>query len=320
MHLVRDVGCSLFLLTGSLAALDLSTEVNFIGGYRNDDLRRRNTKELIPPTVENVDTIKIKSIHIGQVGLNARFKSPQMDTCCDCSFLGNFYVDGFAYWGWGGKGAKLHEVIDEPFVGPVEFGRAELKDVNTYDYQIGVGYFFDLDCVGVGISGGYAWDRQRIKTSHGELASAPVTDFLDAPIYSAGYETTTTWEGPWIGAEFFFDVCEWTLGLGYEYHFAHYRARHTIPNNPFAEAEGLANIAKSSQGSGNVGFLNAFYHFCEGWQIGAEFKYQNWFADCARVKPLGGTFVDFGLPETTRIHATGQWISYSINFNIGYSF
>lgn len=322
MNLLRK--CALAALIAScttLSAIDIRTDLNIVGGYRNDELQRINIIEFYPPTVTEIDKIRIDNINIGQVGLQGRLMMPRCEPCwCeDFAFINNFYLAGFALWGWGGSGTNLHEREEDFTAGLEVIGRAKLSDAQTEDYQIGLGYLFDFGCWGVGISGGYSYDQQEIRTKHGAFTTP--TFSVEVAGYGKGYKTKTTWKGPWIGAQLFRDWCSWTFGLGYEYHWADYTAKHRVPNNPTAQAEGfIADNTKSHQGFGNIVFVDSVYHFCNCWEVGAGFRYQYWEADHCRLTPAGTSFAQLGFPVTTKARAIGKWISWSINFNLGYSF
>lgn len=280
------------------AGFSLSSELNLSNGYRNDTLQRTNTLKFAPYRVDQTDHIKINNINLWQIGLDGRLMLPK-----------NFYLTGFALWGLGG-GGKLNEQIVSRNFSYKQTGKAQVHQARTHDYQIGLGYLFDWNCWNLGISSGYAYDKQRVKINRGAI------DLRNAPIYWKKYETTTTWKGPWVGGELFYNRCAWRCSLGYEHHFAHYDARHCIPPYPLAVQQGLSSRTKSSHAHGNIVFLDGRYRFCGCWQIGAFFKYQNWRAGqgclTSNYFPLNG--------YSPHSSATGQWTSYSINLDIGYAF
>lgn len=300
-----------------LSAFERGTEFNLTNGYRNDELQRTNRLESTDPIVSQKDHIKIDNINLYQLGLNFR-SMPHFDDCENLSYLNNFFINGFAYWGWGGSGATLHEHIKSYVYDVEQLGRAKLKNACTQDYQIGLGYMFDCDCWNLSLSGGYAYDKQVIHSNHGEIAFPASAPFVDAAIYGKGYKTTTTWQGPWVGTELFYDLCDWRLSLGYEFHFAHYHANHTIPANATSHQQGMSSSTKSSRAYGNIGFISGRYFFCEGWELGLMFKYQNWQANHGHLD--SSYFVNNGYSLTTTSSATGKWISYGLNFDIGYAF
>lgn len=299
-----------------LFAIDTKTDLDFSTGYRNDSLQRKNTLKLCPP-VNQTDEIKINNISIWQVGLNAGFLiSPfSQNHFKEGSHLHNFFVSGFAYWGWNMWNPKLHETIEG--CSQVQIGKAEVNNVHTSDYQIGAGYLLYWDNWNLAFSGGYAYDRQSIATKEGEIAFSCNGPFGCAPLYGKGYKTVTTWKGAWVGINPSY-ICDYfKAGVGYEYHFARYRANHSIPMDPIAQLEGYETYTKSD-GSGNVFFLNGAYLFCTRWEVGACFKYQHWSAHHGHL--TSPFFYANGFPCNTQVTASGKWISYGVNLNIGCSF
>lgn len=313
---------SLFQQAITLSASNVTTEFNFSNGYRNDTLKRTNSLQLEPPALSQKDYIKIDNINLWQVGLNTRLMlPPTIRDCHSCPWWLNFFVTGFAYWGIGGGGANLHEKISNLVA--AQIGKAKMKSVSTSDYQGGVGYLFEINSWDVTLSAGYAYDRQKIRAKSGEIAFTPLSDFVDAPIYGDGYNTTTTWKGAWVGTEIFYT---WSsemsrlvrLSLGYEFHPVHYTVHHTIPVDALAAEAGMESVTKSSHAYGNVLWLNARHFFFKNWEWGATFTYRYWFAERGHL--TSSYFARNGYPPSTTVSATGKWISYAINFDIGYAF
>lgn len=301
----------------NLFAVDTKTNLDFSTGYRNDSLQRKNELMLNPPSVNQTDKIEINNISIWQVGLDACFLiSPfSQNHFKEGSHFHNFFLSGFAYWGWNMWNPTLHETIQG--CSQVQIGKAEVNDVHTSDYQIGAGYLIYWDHWNLAFSGGYAYDRQSIGTKRGEIAFCTNAPFQCAPLYGKGYTTSMTWKGPWIGINPAY-VCDYfKAGAGYEYHFAHYTANHCIPVGAIAQLEGYKTDTKSSA-SGNVFFLDGAYLFCTRWEVGACFKYQHWKANHGHL--TSPFFYANGFPCNTQVRASGKWISYGINLNIGCSF
>ncbi len=312
IHLIFLSSCA------DLFAFDVRTDLELNTGYRNDSLQRKNTLELVPPEVDQTDEIKINNISIWQVGMNARFL---MSPFSHKHFQGgsrfhNFYLSGFAFWGWNIANPHLRETIQG--YSQKQIGRAEVNDVHTYDFQIGAGYLVDWKHWNFSFSGGYAFDKQKIDTSHGQISYPSGAPFEDAPLYGNGYMTTTIWKGAWIGIDLAYIWRHWKAKTGYEFHFAHYTANHSIPVGYIAGVEGYKTYTKANGAHGNVFFLNGAYLFCTRWELGAWFKYQHWNArDGHLTSPF---FSANGFPSTTKVIASGKWISYSINLGIGCAF
>lgn len=300
----------------------IRTELNLSTGYRNDNIQRINCLQIEPNQISQKDSIKIKSINLWQIGFNGRLIMPNLDdNCSNYSFLNNFFISGFAYWGLGGKNSKLCEQITSTTLETKQIGKARLKDARMSDYQIGLGYLFDKNCWNLSLSGGYAFDKQKIRTKCGEIALSSTEIFLYAPIYGCGYKTITKWNGPWIGTEIFYRWDLYRLSLGYDFHAVKYKANHCIPPIALAQEQGMSTITKSSHGFGNALSLNGRYFFqqdWENWECGILLTYKNWNANKGSLKSL--YFNNNGYSPTTKTSATGRWISYAVNFDIGYIF
>lgn len=289
------------------------------GGYRNDTLHRNNSIKFSRTESES-DTIHIKHIHLWQVGVDYFFTLPQNYYRSNClHFLKNFYVDGFAYGGAGGRDAPLHETITSHPSGMEERGKAKLKAAHTTDLQVGIGYVFDWNNWAIGCKGGYSYNKQTISTEYGKCVLPKHPCEYDL-LYRHGYRTSTIWQGPWLGAEIFYACNRWKVRGGYEYHFTSYIANHYVPDLVAIEYDALEDKTFSNRASGNVIFLNGVYHFCEGWEAGLWLKYQHWSSPPGHLKPRYGTFSDYELPATTKAKGTDRWISYSISLDLGYFF
>lgn len=118
--------------------------------------------------------------------LNARLMMPCLASDSYFSFINNFFITGFAYWGWGGCNANLCEEITGFICKNKQIGRARLKSAKTNDYQIGAGYLFDWNCWNFAISAGYAYDKQKIESKCGEISFPVGAPFRPACIYGIG--------------------------------------------------------------------------------------------------------------------------------------
>ncbi len=270
-------------------------QFHLTNGYRHDDLYRTNTLG------RQTDRLHASAINLWQVGVNGSLGCP-------------LFLSGFAYWGIGGCSGHLKEQISNGK--DAQQGRAKLQNASTSDYQISLGYLFERRCWNLSLSGGYAYDRQKIQTKRGEISFPYPAPFQNAPIYGSGYKTTTTWKGPFAGAELHFLRSRWRSGIGYEFHFASYAADHTIPQNATAQLQGFANQTKS-RAYGNVVFLEGHYRFCHGLDLGLFFKYQNWTA-CQGA--LRSSYFFANRYPRHNAYGGGRWVSYQISFDIGYSF
>ena len=191
IRLWQIIACTALLMYKEPAfsqACSLS-DLNISSGYRNDTYKTVNTTKAVPDTTTQVDTINIKNINVWQVGVNGRLIMPDLENC----FLNNFFLSGFAYWGWNGSGGRLNEHVVS-FTGAGELrGKAKLKKAETSDFQLGLGYLFYWREWNFGLSAGYAYDKQKIETKSGQISFPAGAPFVDAPLYGNGYQTTTKW-------------------------------------------------------------------------------------------------------------------------------
>jgi len=313
---------TLLFMNMALSALNVESGFEISNIYRHDHYHRENSASLIHQEVNSIDEINVQNVDLWQLGINGRLMTPQNHFYWSnnplLSLLNNFYIDGFAYWGWAGEGGQITENIHNLSTKNTSKSKAKLKKALTWDIQFGLGYLFNWDCWGLGISYGYSYNTQLIKPKHGKISVAPSPSPLEAQIHTAPFHTKTLWKGPWIGLELFYDWCNWKFDLGYEHHSALYTANHypSLTNKQL----GFEDKTHSSHAYGNVAFLDISYYFYEGWTAGTSFKYQNWKAKHGHLKPDDTTFALQGLPKSTKITAIGSWISYSISLDLGYSF
>lgn len=305
-------------LAANLTALNLDSEFNLSGRYRRDEINRTQKVTVnTPGTI--TDKIDANDLDTWQLGFDGRFIMPPL--FCDCfEFLNNFYVDGYAYWGYGGKNGKLTEnstttPSEERFA-----GRAKLTDAQNSNFQVGLGYLFPWECWGLGLSAGYSYDKFAIKPKHGKSRTSPETSFATDPRYRKGYTTSHIWHGPWVGLEGYFEWCAWIFDVGYEAHFATFNLIHSIADNPIAEREDLAIRGRSNNAFGNVAFLDAHYYVCDTLVVSAGFKYQHWNVDRIHTEPKHGTFISNRFPTFTKVTNKVTWSSYCFSLDMGYFF
>jgi len=307
--------CVLFLLynVSLFSQICQVSDLDLSGGYRNDTYKTVNTTRADSDTLQ-VDTIHVNNVSIWQVGVNGRIMNPGFQD----SFLRNFFLTGFAYWGWSGGSGGLHEHVVS-FTGAGELtGKAALKKATTYDFQLGLGYLFDWCEWGFGLSAGYAYDKQIVATKSGEISFPEGTPFVVAPLYGTGYQTVTKWRGPWLGVCLEYNQCAWRVDVEYDFHFANYFANHTIPDNFLARLQGVASNTHSSRAYGNVLSLNGEYRFYGGWKTGAAFVFQYWKANHGHL--TSGDFALDGVPATTKVLSSAKWITYGFTLDVGYTF
>lgn len=304
----------------NLSALELGSQVNLSGGYRNDAISAHNTITLLTDATEK-SFLRAEDIDLGEVGFNFRLTPPATNCNCDYSFLSNFYVNGSAYWGWSGKDSFEHSATSQDSLGTITnslFSQGNQK-VRTRDYKIGVGYqLYNCDNLVVGVVGGYASDRLHLKTSSGRT-SVNSTPFSDDSLYN-GFVYTQKWNGGWIGAELFYSYCDFLINAGYEHHFADYHAKTNVPANQRGLTANFSDTRKSHDSYGNIGYINIRQQLDDCVDVGLGFVYKHYQANHGHNKPQGASLAEIGFPEGTTASSSAKWITYSILADVGYSF
>lgn len=323
IHLVL---CFLPCLMTNLSALELGNEFNLSGGYRNDDISI-NSKVFLPTEDTIKDHLHFDNLDIGEIGFNFRLTMPEYDYCNSGNaslvneVISSFYFKGSAYWGWSGKDnfdRNVGTVSPDDFVSTFSVSQGNDR-ARTEDFNIGLGcLLFNCDCWGIGLTGGYAYDKQRIRTSSGET-SLDNTPFIPNTLYS-GLVFKQRWQGPWVGAELFYGDCSWYACLGYEYHFAHYHAKLSLPNETTFETGDFSNTRSTRNAHGNIGYINAHYIICDCWQVGLGLTYKQYRARHGSLSPTEGNFEDIGFTSTTRGSSNAKWLTYSLVADVGYRF
>lgn len=305
----------MFLLVSSfpVSALDPAGILTLEIGYRHDEYES-DFKPVVSPTGNN---FIVKDLNLFTVGVKGRLFLTHFESCGDFP-IDNFYLTGFANWGWAGK---------DPFKNTLTLGQdvpefqtlGQLDYGHTSDYQVGLGYLFRLgelcspDCLcewdswAIGFSGGYAWDKQNIKTRYGNLTPpfGSTTPPIPNPLFT-GLKYHQKWQGPWVGTELFYELCQWTFNLGYEFHFCvHTESKFSRENPEFLPTDGPRT---SKKGYGNIVFFNGNYKFCNGIEAGLHLKYQGW----------NSTKLSF--QEFPGADARNSWYGTSVALNLGYAY
>lgn len=289
MNFLKKYGVALLVMCGTtnLFGLEVSNEIDFFAGYRYDRIKHHASLDFVTPLDDGAVTAKARSkaddINIGEIGIDIRYFMPQLDCCCEFPWLSNFYLDGYASWGWGGKSKTKSRFTEYSATGTeiVSYHHDhKIKSVDVQDYQIGLGYLlYNCDCFAWGITGGWSYDRQKLKHH---------ADHYD-------YKISQRWNSGYLGTELFYGWCEWLLNAGYEYHWAD------------LHSDGV----KSHRADGNVVYVDGTYQLCDCWDVGFCFKWRDF--DARRGKIHGDDVLKGG-------HAKARWESYSIVAKVGYGF
>jgi hypothetical protein len=317
--------------SSSLSAICIGDDLRLEGGYRHDEYQHNFTTDAVIPGAAafvNSQEFKVKNVDLGTFGIRGRFAFPQLDNCgCyDLSFLDNFYVTGFANWGWAGNESYSDSIVSGLTPVTTDYS-GNLSYVRTHDYNIGLGYLIDLGCWfdpcscidlsnwALGISGGYQWDKQRYKVNSATVTVNGV-ELIGPAVFEEGLKIYQRWEGPWVGAQLFYEACGWRMDFGYEYHFdLHTRGKFNYTDSGLAL--GASDFSwHGHKGYSNVAFVNAYYDLCDGWDLGLGFKYQDWHSR-NQSNSLDPTLV--GVDVLSSGNNSKVW-SYNVYGSVGYHF
>lgn len=298
-------------------------ELSLSGAWSTNDVRTKFNRN------GTHESFKAKDINVWKIGVQGHLSTPNFDCCCDDSgWLNNFYLRGYGYYGWLTDG-KFHDgrhSSSDGSVGGHSHHRRKIRDGNTVNGNIGLGYLFPV-CgeFAVGPAFGWAYDRIRLKNK-GHHHSSSSDDSVGRRDH--GRRTlTSTWQGPWLGVDFAYNWClcdcgQIRLEAGYEYHWADLRSR-------FKQGHGSGerhnnHSFRSKNGSGNLVYVNAWYNLCDCWDIGLGFKWRD-FSGRRRSHHHSSSSSDVSVtPVVTDSSHHGKnrnrWDEFEIALDLAYNF
>jgi hypothetical protein len=283
-------------------AVKIDAELDVYGGYRWDKISTTIHAYSPPGRLILEDILTAKNVRLWTVGVAGK----QLFYQC-------LLVKGSAEWGrvCGGDYINYGVVPDVP----TSKTTADIHSGNTQDFSLGGGIMLPVFCneLNLGVLGGWSFNSQRIKMRNAQ------TNGISSPILN-NLTYKTTWEGPWVGVEGALSYCSYYLNLGYEYHFARWRASWQL-DGPDIFGGAYSDKRWSNGNHGQVFFMNTSYPLLHCLEVGLAFKYQYWKAGNGREKPKGGSFAAVGLPgnEIDKI-PNASWQSYGLNLVLEYSF
>lgn len=289
-------------LTTSLYSVNIDAEFDIYGGYRWDKITTDIHAYSPPGVLVFKDLLSANDIRIWTVGIAGR------EVFYHCAV-----VRGNAEWGRV-VGGNYKDIGIVPS-GLSSTTTADIHSGNTQDFSLGGGLLLPVFCneFTVGILGGWAYNSQRIKMRNA------LTEEVPAPILN-GLTYKTSWQGPWVGVETSYRHCGYFFDLGYEYHFARWRANWQL-NGPDIIGGAYSDKRWANGNHGQVVFVNVSYPLFDCLDIGIGFKYQYWKATNGREEPKGGSFAAVGLPANTVDKIpNASWQSYGLNLVLEYTF
>ncbi len=276
--------------------------IDLSGGYRQDELKTKVVSFSSPGVFAGTDKLRIKDISIWEIGGRGRVS------------LCNFYLRGFGYAGWGSHGKYTETVTDA--VGDSFHSKAHVKHTRTQDALIGAGYMYMLsDCCdsswGIGPVAGWSYAQQRVKMKDGFTDGQPDSTF-DGLVYK------NRWSGPWVGVDLAYQTCDYTINLGYEYHWTRWHAEWLL-NDTDVTPTAFSDLRRAKNAYGNVVYLDGYWKFMSCWELGLGLRFQQWCARHGHLKPKSLTPPGVPLTEVDRVkHA--NWYSGEVTVNLGYTF
>jgi len=295
-------------LSLSLQAAEFKTDFEIGTGYRVDDLdwniagnvEGRNPNVLSEYTWRDVETF--------QAGGGLRVS--MNETLCLRASLA---------YGWVFDGKNQ----DSDFAGDdrtQEFSRSNnsADDGSTLDGTIGFGYQFKAGRFLWIPMVGYSYSEQRLTLKEGyQTVSVPVPGATPpplGPIQGLDSSYDTTWEGPWIGFDLFFQARERLILFGiFEFHWADYEAQANLNlRNDLAHPRSFKHEADAK---GVTVIAGASYALKGPWSLALTGRYENWWTDGGidRAYYANGNTVETRLNEV-------NWDSFSVMLSLTYRF
>ena len=323
---------SVKILTGSLAAflfvaassdlsalsLNTESELSFSGGWRQDHYRSFVTDNLDSDT----DLVKGSNLNIWQLGVQG-WVSPDFGSCD--TFFNNFFARGSAYWGWVNSGVYLHKVVTVVPGAPTTntIDRGDISRGHTWDYNVGGGYLFDLGCnFKAGPTGGYSYNKLTFKGENivGVIDTVNTSTALDTLAYfDEGVLISSKWQGPWAGADLFWESCGWSIYASYEYHWLRQNGSYISSSTNLTDDSHFSDVITGRKGYGHTGYFGTHY-FAGNVIAGFGVKY-NYFRIKGHLRPtVSGGFPAVGGSASEVDHVKDMWNSVSVYADLGYTF
>jgi opacity protein-like surface antigen len=292
----------------SAHAAEFKTDLELSAGYRLDDLdwniagnvEGRNPNVLSEYTWSDVETFQTRG------GLRVLMNDA---LCLRASFAYGWIFDG--------------EIQDSDFAGndrSQEISRSNnsADDGSTLDGTIGIGYQFKAGRFRWIPMAGYSYSEQNLTLKDGfQSISLPVPGGTPPPVGSiAGLDSSydTTWKGPWIGFDLFFQARERLILFGtFEFHWADYEAEANLNlRNDFAHSK---SFEQAADGTGYTVIAGASYALKGPWSLALSCTYERWTTDAGidRAYYVNGRIVETRLNEV-------NWDSFSIMLGLTYRF
>lgn len=333
-------------LYSQCCGLEPVSEISLSGGWRRDNFKAEVENTQTATTVVGQSTtiirstyeqeLKLKNVDIWQIGGRLQFGFPECFCDCDYSWLSQFYVKGYYYYGWISDG-KYSDDTSDPYItditGDFHLG-AKTHKGRTVDGSIALGYLIPVcDNFGVAPIGG--WSYHQLRADLKDTFYSEGSDLSESRS-NIDKRFTTTWKGPWLGVEavYYMDLCGSCLrfDLGYEYHWGKWTGERTINEEAtdYSACLYFNDKRHSKKVQGQVGYLTAWWPVCDCWEIGLGVNYNYFKARKGGQDPRNTTFNDLcdptqtTTPTTVYTYATKSkdvvWRSVGVTLDLGYRF
>lgn len=273
--------------------LERSFDADF--GYRRDELTCLINHYSPPGTFVVSDDLKIKNIPVWEGGIKGK-----------CIGWNSWLVKGSAYFGVV-TGGDYTETI-KPVVGNTTTLKLDVRHGRTVDFSVGGGYLFPI-CTGIriGPTGGWSYNAQKLKMK----SDIKVLD---------GLEYKNRWQGGWVGADALISFCGFGLHAGYEYHIPKWNGDWLL-KGPDVFGGAFSDVRHSTNGYGNVAFIEASTVRFGSIRFNCQLKYQYWKMKDGREHPKNGSFASVGgtADEVDKI-PRATWQSFEAIVGLGLDF
>ncbi|MBS4162861.1 Uncharacterized protein PRO82_000138 [Candidatus Protochlamydia amoebophila] len=271
----------------------LSFDLKLTNGYRSDSLNtQRKFLKAYESSFSN-DQLKLRSISLYQVGFKANL-------CLLSLFV---HLDADYAWAGSGGWKEIQHLYSQQHA---RFESSKLKGM-TKDAILGVGYQFNLipfyRLITLRPMLGWSYHEQHFKTSH---LKARINDVSKTA--NLGY--SNHWEGPWAGINLKGFLDEFSIDLGYEYHWGNWQSKKNI-HGLQALKDQLARKGWSKHTHGQVFYIDATWHFNLCWYIGLGLKLQEWKVAQEKLKSPNESVLN------EKSHHTA-WQSFAATIDIGF--
>ena len=298
----------ILILSMSVHAAEFKTDLELSAGYRLDDLDWNiagNTQGGSPNVLSEYTWTDVETFQ-ARGGMRILMNDAW---CLRASFAYGWTFDG--------------ENQDSDFAGndrSQEFSRSNnsADDGSTLDGSIGVGYQFKAGRFRWIPMAGYSYSEQNLTLRDGfQTISVPVAGATPPPLGPiAGLDSSydTTWKGPWIGFDLFFQARDKLVFFGtFEFHWAGYEAEANLNlRNDLAHPK---SFEQEADGKGWTIIAGASYALKGPWSLALSATYQRWTTDAG----IDRAFYANGRIVETRLNQV-NWDSFSMMLSLTYQF